>query len=126
MDAFDEFLKSYPPEVQAVCQKLRGLVKSAGPEALELMYISQNHIAFSLEGSAKDQVVYLVPMNDYVRLGFYWGGNLPDPDRLLTGTGKRLRHVKVRTLDEADQPGLKGLIEAAWEDAGSRMKNKKS
>ncbi len=70
MDAFDEFLKSNLPEVQAVCQKLRGLVKSARPEALELICISQNHIAFSLEGSAKDHLVYLVLMSNYVRLVF--------------------------------------------------------
>lgn len=51
------------------------------------------------------------------KTGFFWGGNLPDPDRLLPGTDKRLRHVKVRTLKEADQPGLKDLVEAAWADA---------
>ena len=125
MDVFDEFLRSYPPEVQAVCQKLRDLVKSTTPEVREVLYASQNHIAFSLTEAVMDQVIYLVPMNGYVRLGFFWGGKLPDQNRILTGTGKRLRHVKIRTVKEVDQPGLKDLIEAAWADAEARTLKKK-
>jgi hypothetical protein len=125
MDTFDEFLKSYPPEVQAICRKLHALVKSAMPEAYEHLYASQNHISYSNSESARDEMIYLVPMKDYVRLGFFWGGNLPDPDHLLIGAGKRLRHVKVRTLDEAGLPALKGLIEAAWADAALQQKKKK-
>ena len=53
-------------------------------------------------------------MKEYVRLGFYYGGELADPAHLLVGEGKRLRHVKVRMLAEAGQPALEQLVRAAW------------
>jgi hypothetical protein len=55
-------------------------------------------------------------MQEYVRLGFMFGGTLPDPQHLLVGEGKRLRHVKVRSRQEAANPALKRLVRAAWLD----------
>ncbi len=61
-----------------------------------------------------DGYAYLMPMRGgYVNLGFYQGAQLPDPDGLLEGTGKSLRHVKVRQLATARQSGLRDLIVAA-------------
>ncbi len=51
-----------------------------------------------------------------VTLGFFWGGNLDDPHHLLEGTGKRMRHVKVKTLEDASHPALVTLVKAAWAD----------
>ena len=48
----------------------------------------------------------------------------PDPDHMLVGTGKRLRHVKVRTAQDASNPALQHLVEAAWADALTHMKKK--
>lgn len=39
--------------------------------------------------------------------------SLPDPDGLIEGAGKNLRHIKVRTVEAAGQPGLRYLLEAA-------------
>jgi len=43
----------------------------------------------------------------HVNLGFYHGASLNDPAGLLEGTGKKLRHVKVRNMSEAKNPVLK-------------------
>jgi len=59
-------------------------------------------------------------MKDYGRLGFMGGAQLADPDQVLEGTGKRLRHVKIKTLKDASHPALKRLVKAAWVDAKSR------
>jgi hypothetical protein len=53
-----------------------------------------------------------------------YGGGLPDPERMLEGTGKWLRHVKVRTVKAAGDPALERLVEAAWTDAITHMKKK--
>jgi hypothetical protein len=63
-------------------------------------------------------------MKDYVRLGFMFGSQLVDFERLLEGTGKRLRHIKVRTIQSAEDPALRLLVKAAWEDALTHMKKK--
>jgi hypothetical protein len=64
----------------------------------------------------REGTIYICPMQEYVRLGFYYGGELADPAHLLVGEGKRLRHVKVRTLADACQPALEQLVRAAWVD----------
>ena len=56
---------------------------------------------------------YLMPLKQHVNLGFYHGVALDDPAGLLEGTGKRLRHVKLRSLTEAQRPAVQQLIEAA-------------
>jgi hypothetical protein len=44
---------------------------------------------------------------------FWRGSTIPDPDHLLQGTGKNLRHVKLRTLEEASSPRLAALLRRA-------------
>ena len=57
----------------------------------------------------------------HVNVGFYRGAELPDPARLLQGTGKRMRHVKLRMGEEVDEEALGQLIEAAYADMKSRL-----
>jgi len=48
-----------------------------------------------------------------VTFGFLRGTSLPDPAGLLEGTGKNLRHVKLRTAEDLQEPAVRKLIEAA-------------
>lgn len=57
--------------------------------------------------------VYVMPQKTWVNLGFYQGATLPDPDRILEGTGTKLRHVKIRTGDDVNREAVRALIEAA-------------
>jgi len=52
---------------------------------------------------------------------FFHGVALIDPSRLLEGTGKRMRHVKLRPGVEIDTGALAGLIGAAYRDIKTRM-----
>ncbi len=54
----------------------------------------------------------------YVNVQFADGTDLPDPQHRLEGTGKRMRHVKVHTEDEARSPALRALIKAAAKKRG--------
>lgn len=124
-DAIEAFLAGYPPEMQAISRVLRAMVISTmPPQARELLFASQNHFAYCLSESRADCICYICPLKEYVRLGFMFGSHLPDPDHMLVGEGKRLRHVKVRTLEAAHHPALKGLVEAAWANANTQIKPK--
>ncbi len=57
-----------------------------------------------------DGYAYILPHGAWVNLGFFQGAGLADPEGLLTGTGARLRHVKVRLLIEAALAERKGAI----------------
>ncbi len=118
-DPIEQFLAPYPPEIQAIARKLRTVIKSVMPQAHEVIY--HEVINYSLSPSMAERLVYLAVMKNYVRLGFMFGGYLPDPDHMLAEEGKRLRHVKVSTLKEASQPALKRLVQAAWADGQTHI-----
>jgi hypothetical protein len=56
---------------------------------------------------------YFSIAKNHVTFGFLRGTSLPDPAGLLEGTGKNLRHVKLRTMEDLRKPALKKLIVAA-------------
>ena len=60
---------------------------------------------------------YVNAFTKHVNVGFYNGANLPDPSAVLQGSGKRMRHVKLRPGEQADEGALRSLISSAYEDA---------
>ena len=60
---------------------------------------------------------YVNAFTSHVNVGFFQGAGLPDPQHLLEGSGKRMRHVKVRWEEAA----LKALIAAAYADMPTRL-----
>ena len=59
-------------------------------------------------------IAAVMAFGEHVNLQFYLGTQLPDPQGLLEGTGKDLRHVKLQHAKDAETPGVKGLVRAAW------------
>ncbi len=64
---------------------------------------------------------YVNAFTAHVSVGFYHGASLPDPAGLLEGSGKRMRHVKLRWGQPADEAALAGLIAAAYRDIRARL-----
>jgi hypothetical protein len=58
---------------------------------------------------------------NHVNVGFFHGASLPDPAGLLEGTGKYMRHVKVKPGLAFDESALDALITAAYRDIVSRL-----
>jgi hypothetical protein len=88
------------------------MARNTMPRAHEFLYYDA--INYSLDDSPLRRVCYISPMDKYVTLGFLFGAQLDDPYHLLQGSGKRARHLKIRTLQETRSSGLKELIKAAW------------
>lgn len=83
-------LKEYRPDLRAVANELRTLVREAAPDARET--VKWGNIVFQRDGD----LCYLSPATNHITFGFFQGARLGDPDRLLGGMGKAMRHVKVR------------------------------
>jgi hypothetical protein len=66
---------------------------------------------------------YLNIFTAHVNLGFFRGAALPDPDHLLQGTGKFMRHVKLTPGTATNAAGLRRLIDAAYSDIKARIEN---
>lgn len=122
--SFDEMVASFSTEVQEVTQQLRALVDDVYPDAVEVVWGQQKNAGYGV-GPKKmsEHFCYIAPQTTYVNLGFFYGASLTDPDGMLEGTGKALRHVKVHELNEATKSGLRSLlIEAVAERIAALQK----
>lgn len=66
---------------------------------------------------------YVNVFKAHVNVGFYHGAFLRDPARLLLGSGKRMRHVKITAESTEEFPALATLIQSAWADIKARVEN---
>jgi hypothetical protein len=64
---------------------------------------------------------YVGAFSAHVNVGFFLGSALDDPAGLLVGTGKRMRHVKIRWGETIDEVALRGLVVAAHRDIRRRL-----
>jgi hypothetical protein len=64
---------------------------------------------------------YVNVFKAHVNVGFFHGASLPDPSGLLEGTGRRMRHVKLRPGVPVDAEALQALIGAAYRDIRKRV-----
>ena len=111
---FEELLAIAEESQRETAVKLRALILSIHPEAVEVVRLGDRAATYGLGPKKMSEgYVYILPYKSWVNLGFYKGADLPDPNNLLEGTGKKLRHIKIRSLADADNPKLQPLIEAA-------------
>jgi hypothetical protein len=84
---------------------------------VEVVWLRQGIASFGV-GPKKmtEHYAYIGIQSSYVNLGFYHGATLRDPTHLLEGTGKRLRHVKIRTDAEAKNAAIAALLRDAIDD----------
>jgi len=66
---------------------------------------------------------YVDAFSAHVNVGFFHGADLDDPSGLLEGTGKRMRHVKLRWAQPVNEAALSVLIEMAYRDMRMRLKS---
>ena len=114
---FADVIHNSPATMAAIAYQLRDLIAEIYPDVVEIPKPAEQHVAYATgRGKANQIFGYICPMAQYVRLGFYYGGSLPDPEGLLVGSGKRLRHVKLYTTAEVERPAIHALIEAAVQE----------
>jgi hypothetical protein len=108
----DRFLEGYAPEVHDVAQQVRVLIASITPDADETLKPGWKVIWYGFGTKMAAQFVVLMPSRAHVGLGFAQGSELSDPKRRLEGTGKKIRHVKLRTRADVFDPALAALVRA--------------
>lgn len=111
---FDDLVARLDPKIEQIARSLRTIILSVDPDAVEVVRLGDNAASFGLGPKKMSEAyAYIMPKAAYVNLGFYNGAALADPTGLIEGTGKRLRHVKVYSTEDADRPELRRLIESA-------------
>lgn len=116
----EEWLEKFPPDRQSIIRELIAVARQNMSGAHEFIY--HDAVGYSVNDSPFDRICYIAPQNKgYVNFGFFFGVGLPDPQELLEGEGKRIRHVKVWNVEEAKNPGLTKLVAATWKQAPKRI-----
>jgi hypothetical protein len=112
-EAMTELLSAYSAEIQELAWQARGLILDMMPGALEQVDPSSKLIAYGYGRRYADLICAIALYKNYVNLMFSRGVELPDPEKLLVGTGKRARHVKLTTAADVANPALRALVVAA-------------
>ena len=93
---------------------IRKIILEIHPDVCEVTRLGDRATTFGVGPKKMSEgYSYLMPHKSWVNLGFYKGALLDDPEGLMEGTGKKLRHVKIRSLESAQRPEVKALIERA-------------
>ena len=114
-----ELFPTTPAAVRAILVELRRVVRDTLPNATEIFY--HGALGYGATASGFDRILYVMPQNGYANLGFFYGIDVPDPTSLLEGTGKRMRHIKIRSVLAAQNPALVPLVQAAWKRGGAAV-----
>lgn len=103
-------------ELGAIAQRWFEVMRGCGDDVRELLH--DGHPTACIGDAAFG---YVNAFRAHVNVGFFRGAEIADPDRLLQGTGKFMRHVKLRPQDDIDATALKRLIETACIDMRRRV-----
>ena len=112
--AFRAVVEPLPAPVRALALGARALVLRVLPRAHEIVWARQKIAGYGT-GPKKmsEHFCWLSFAANHVALGFHYGAELPDPAGLLEGTGKRMRHVKIRRAADLDSRALLELVRIA-------------
>jgi hypothetical protein len=116
--AIDAWMKKHEGDLGAIAHQWFELMRKCGDEVRELLH---DGCPVACLGDAP--FGYVNVFTSHVNVGFFHGAALPDPARLLQGSGKFMRHVKLRPEALTNAPALSKLIDMAYTDIKARIEN---
>ncbi len=115
--AIDAWLDAEPDALGTIARTWFTRMRECGADVRELM-----HDGFATACVEDAPFTYVGAFRAHVNVGFFHGASLLDPAGLLQGTGKCMRHVKLRPGVSVDAGALEALIDAAYRDIAERVK----
>src|SRR5262245_27027567 len=112
------FLEAYDRHISELALALREVILEEAPQASESIYqVYTVAIWFGFSGKMKDMFCYIATSAGHDNRGCPRGTSLPDPNRVLEGKGKAMRHIKFRTQHDVERPFVRRYIQAALAQA---------
>jgi hypothetical protein len=116
--AIDRWMKQHAGELGAIAHEWFEAIRKCGDEVRELLH---DGCPTACLGDAA--FAYVNVFTSHVNVGFFQGAALPDPAGLLQGSGKFMRHVKLRPGTAINDAALSRLIEDAYSDVKARVEH---
>jgi hypothetical protein len=114
--AVEAWLKAHSGELGAIARHWFEVMRGCGDDVRELL-----HDGCPTACVADAAFAYVGAYRAHVNVGFFRGAELPDPDGLMEGTGRFMRHVKLRPERDVDARALSKLIQDAYADMKRRV-----
>ena len=114
--AIDAWIEARPADLGRIAEHWFSVMRGCGRDVRELLH--DGHPTACVGEAAFG---YVNVFTSHVNVGFFRGAELPDPDGLLEGNGRFMRHVKLRPNAVVDSDALKKLIESAYADIRLRI-----
>ena len=114
-----KFLKPFDSELSCLAQQLRDHLKKETKPTIELVgdsTISVN-IGYGFTEKAWDCFCAIIVYSKHINISFPSGAFLSDPNGILKGTGKRIRHIKIKNINDINNPAVKNLLLEARDKA---------
>lgn len=115
--AVETWMQEQPEDLAAIARRWFEVMRRCGPDVRELIHDDQ---PTACVGDAA--FAYVDAFTAHVNVGFFRGAELADPAGLLEGTGRLMRHVKLRPGRDVDEKALGRLIESAYTDMKNRLR----
>jgi hypothetical protein len=112
-------IDKYTPEIATLARACLKKMRSKLPGATQLVYDNFNALAigFCPSERASEAIFSIALYPRWVTLFFLQGAGLPDPDKLLKGSGKVVRHVVLAAAADLDKPAIQALMTVAMNRA---------
>lgn len=110
------WMRAHPGGLGAIAQRWFEVMRGCGDDVRELLH--DGHPTACVGDAA---FAYVNAFTAHVNVGFFRGAELADPEGLLDGTGKYMRHVKLGPGRDVDGTALKELVETAYSDMKARV-----
>lgn len=107
----DAWMREQPPELGSIARRWFETIRLCGGDVGDLLH--DGHPTACVGDAA---FAYVNAFTAHVNVGFFGGASLADPERLLQGTGKFMRHVTLRPGDPVNEAALTALIATAYAD----------
>ena len=108
----ERLLSEHPPEQRAIEQALRATIRREFPGAVEQVDFGNKLIAFGRTMKMRGLLFAIIAHKVHVNLQLADGADLPNAGGLIEGTGKRIRHVKIRSVEDASSPAVVAIVRA--------------
>jgi hypothetical protein len=118
-EQLQSFIDKFDPKYRATIRAARKALKKRFPTVNELAYDNYNFfvIGFGPSERPSDCFVSIAAAANGVGLCFIHGASLPDPGRILSGSGKQTRFVRLPSAEMLEQPEVRAPLRVAAEKA---------
>lgn len=114
--AIDAWLAARPGALGRIATRWFEAMRRCGEDVRELLH--DGHPTACVGDAAFG---YVNVFTEHVNVGFFRGAELPDPRGVLQGTGRFMRHVKLRPDHPRDSTAVQALVDAAYADMQRRL-----